>query len=153
MIIGTKQLLEMVKNQNLVERLCDRELNNPEGEGFDLRVGEVFKLKGEIGGFLGITGRCTPKTELIAKYGKDKKVIFIPGDYGLVKTIEKVNLPDYVSAICTPRTTLQRSGVILITSNTSPGYSGELTFGMFNAGPLPFKLELGARITTIIFNH
>ena len=46
MIIGTKRLLELVKDPciRLVEGLCERELANPEGEGFDLRVGEVYYL-------------------------------------------------------------------------------------------------------------
>ncbi len=46
-MIGTKELLRLVKECNLVEGLCERELNNPEGAGFDLRVERYFRLKKE----------------------------------------------------------------------------------------------------------
>ena len=55
MILGIKKLHELVKEINLVEGLCEREMNNPEGAGFDLRLGEVYELVGD--GFLGIEER------------------------------------------------------------------------------------------------
>ena len=155
-MIGTKELLRLVKENKLVENLSERELNNPEGEGFDLRAGEVFKVIGKEA-FLGIVERSTANAESMAKYNENFSeqpiIILNPGDYVLVKTIEKINLPNNISAIFTPRTTLQRNGIILITSNSSPGYSGELTFGMYNAGKVIFKLELGARIATALFHE
>lgn len=155
-MIGTKELLRLVKEHKLVENLSERELNNPEGEGFDLRVGEVYKITGKEA-FLGITERSTSDIESVGSYDelleKQPIITLNPGDYVLVKTIEKVNLPHNISVIFTPRTTLQRNGVILITSNASPGYSGELTFGMRNAGNVVFRLELGARIATGLFHE
>ena len=38
MILGPKKLLELVKKKKLVENLAHRELTNPEGAGFDLRL-------------------------------------------------------------------------------------------------------------------
>jgi len=149
-MIGTKELLKLVKEDKLVENLCSRELENPEGAGFDLRVGEIFKIK-EGEAFLGETERKTPETESIAKYGKDKHIILKPGEYVSVKTMEKINLPANIAAIFRPRSTLQRCGINLITATASPGYSGELTFGMCNLGKNTLKLELGARIAHIIF--
>jgi len=156
MIIGTKRLLELVAECDLVEGLCERELTEPEGEGFDLRVGSVYVLDEGVG-FLGVRERSTPTTKMIVRYDSSREVQPIyslnPGDYILVKTIESLNLPRDVSAVFTPRTTLFRSGVELITSNTSPGYSGGLTFGMKNIGYREFQLELGARIATAIFHE
>ncbi|MFA5175657.1 MAG: dCTP deaminase [Candidatus Nanoarchaeia archaeon] len=149
-MIGTEKLLELVKNNKLVENLCDRELQNPEGAGFDLRLGEVYKIK-EGESFLGEFERHTPETESIAKYGQDKQIILKPGDFVLVKTIEKVNLPIDIAAIFRPRSTLQRSGIGLFTATANPGYCGELTFGMSNMGKNDFKLEMGARIAHILF--
>lgn len=149
-MIGTVELLKLVREKKLVENLCERELNNPEGAGFDLRAGEFFRLKdGEA--FLGETERHTPETESIARYGKDKEVIIKPGEYFLVKSIEKINLPFNVSALFRPRSTLQRCGLTLATATASPGYSGELTFGLFNAGKNTVRIELGARIVHVLF--
>jgi len=149
-MLGTKELLRLVKEEKLVEDLCERELENPEGTGFDLRLGEVFKIKdGEA--FLGETERHTPETESIVKYGQDKEIILKPGDFFLVKTIEKVNLPEDIAGIFRPRSTLQRGGIGLFTATASPGYSGELTFGICNLGKNDFKIELGARFVHILF--
>jgi deoxycytidine triphosphate deaminase len=162
MIIGTKRLIKLVNNPSvrLVEGLCKRERENPEGEGFDLRVGEIYYLQSQEA-FLGVTERSTPEIHRIASYNESsetQEIIGIQsGDYRLIKTIEKINLPNKdglsLSAVFTPRTTLQRSGMILITSNASPGYSGELTFGLYNASHVLFRLQLGARIATAIFHE
>ena len=64
MILGSEKLLEMVKEFHLVEGLSEREIKNPEGAGFDLRLGEVFKIEGE--GFLGVSERETPSAIPIA---------------------------------------------------------------------------------------
>ncbi|MFH1325324.1 MAG: hypothetical protein ABIH49_00955 [archaeon] len=149
-MIGTKELLNLVRENNLVENLSQRELENPEGTGFDLRVGEIFTINdGEA--FLGETERFTPETTSIAKYGSSQGIILQPGDFVLVKTIEKVNLPSDVGAIFRPRSTLYRSGVSLDTAAASPGYSGQLVFGMCNLGKNNLKLEMGARIVHILF--
>ncbi len=149
-MIGSKKLLQLVKEERLVEHLSPRELENPEGSGFDLRVGEIFKIDdGEA--FLGVTERFTPEVKSIAVFGVDKEIIIKPGDFFLVKTIEKVNLPSTIAAIFRPRSTLQRCGIALFTATASPGYSGDLTFGICNLGKNNFRLELGARIVHILF--
>lgn len=66
MILGPKQLLKLVRTKKLVENLSERELTNPEGAGFDLRLGEVYKISGEA--FLGETHRKAPDIELVARY-------------------------------------------------------------------------------------
>lgn len=152
MFLGAKQLLELVKKNNLVEGLCERELNNPEGAGFDIRIGELYKIKGR--GFLGVEERETPDMELVAKYGEKKEKISIePGVYYLIKTIEKVNMPDNLLAVSTPRSTLFRSGVYIFGGQVPPGYCGELSMGMYNFRKEPFELEMGARVLHIMFSE
>ncbi len=155
MIIGIKKLHDLVKENSLVENLCDRELNNPEGAGFDLRLGEVYSIEGD--GFLGVEERNTPKIKLIDSYSEEKQekdnfFSFNPKEYHLIKTIEKVNLPDSLSGIIFPRTTLFRSGLSLLNGLVQPGYSGELTFGLINLGNSPIKISFGARIVHITFH-
>ncbi|MFH1822179.1 MAG: hypothetical protein ABH830_00590 [Patescibacteria group bacterium] len=156
MIIGIKKLHQLVQEKKLVENLCGRELNTPEGAGFDLRLGEVYQLNGE--GFLGVGERDTPDIELIAKHDenkeeKDNYFIFSPGKYYLIKTIEKINLPTNLSGIIFPRTTLFRSGLALFNGIVQPGYSGELTFGICNLGQSNIKVSFGARIIHITFHE
>ena len=51
-MLETKELLKLVEEKKLVENLCSRELENPGGAGFDLRLKEVHKIK-EGEAFLG----------------------------------------------------------------------------------------------------
>ena len=151
MILGVKKLLELVKKKKLVENLSERELKNPEGAGFDLRIGELYEVKGQ--GFLGIEERETPEIKLVAKYKKDKsqKVTLLPRTYYLMKTIEKLSMPDNLLALFTPRSTLYRSGVYIFGGQTAPGYKGELTTGIYNFRDEGFKLEMGSRVIHIMF--
>lgn len=153
MILGPKQLLELVKKKKLVEGLSERELTNPEGAGFDLRLGEAYEITGDA--FLGETHRKTADVELIKKYVQNKKNVLKikPGDFYLVKTIESVNMPENLTASITPRSTTYRSGLFLRTGNVPPGYCGGLTFGLKNEGPITVEIEMGARFVHIQFNE
>lgn len=156
MVLGIQKLHELVKEINLVENLCDRELDNPEGAGFDLRLAEVYEVEGD--GFLGVEERDTPKVNLIAKNeeGKSERensFVFEPGKYYLIKTMEKVNLPVNLSGVIFPRTTLFRSGLGLFNGVVQPGYSGELTFGLCNLGKSNITVSFGARVVHITFHE
>lgn len=153
MILGVKELLKLVREKKIVENLSERELKNPEGAGFDLRLGELYEIFGQ--GFLGIEERETPKIKLLAKYipGKKQSFMFAPGKYYLMKTIEKVNLPENILCLLRQRSTLHRSGIMIFTANVSPGYYGELTFGIMNLGPCEMEIELGARVVHAMFHE
>jgi deoxycytidine triphosphate deaminase len=151
MVLGIKKLHELVKNRGLLENLSERELKNPEGAGFDLRIGELYEMQGQ--GFMGVEERETPEMKLIARYeeGKSTKVELKPRTYYTMKTVESVNMPDDLLAIMTPRSTLFRSGVFIFGGQTPPGYKGGLTMGIYNFRDEKFDLEMGARVVHIMF--
>lgn len=153
MILGPKKLLELVKKIKLVEGLSERELTNPEGAGFDLRLGEIYTISGDA--FLGETERKTADIELVQEYkeGEKRTIEIHPGDYFLVATIEKVNIPLDLTVNFKPRTTTFRSGLFLRTGNGAPGYSGKLTFGLKNEGPITVTIEMGARFVHAQFEE
>ncbi|OGM15293.1 hypothetical protein A2V56_01745 [Candidatus Woesebacteria bacterium RBG_19FT_COMBO_42_9] len=153
MPIGPETLLELVRKRKLVSKLDQRELRNPEGAGFDLRVGRVYEIFGEA--FLGIKDRQTPKAKLVAKYNPRKRASYTlrPGEYVLMMTMESFKLPPDIVGYTSSRTTVFRSGVNLICSPIQPGYVGELTFGLKNEGPVDFTFELGARIAHVQFDY
>jgi deoxycytidine triphosphate deaminase len=145
MVLGPALLLELVKTKKLVEGLSQRELENPEGAGFDLRLGEVYKIEGDA--FLGVEERQTPKIELVTKFeeGKKNSITIKPGDFYLFTTIEKVNTPLDITINFKPRTTTFRSGIFVRTGNVAPGYCGKLTFAVKNEGPVTVVMEMGCR--------
>ena len=152
MIISPKILLQLVKEEGLIKGLADRELNNPEGAGFDLRLGAVHKIVGGAA-FIGEIERETPTVMTVFQYQKGKKqaIKIMPGEYYLLTTVETVNLPLYLVGNLKPRTTTFRNGLIIRTGTVQPGYQGKLTFGAYNAGPLPVVLEMGCRFVHIQF--
>lgn len=153
MILGPKALLELVAKQKLVENLSERELTNPEGAGFDLRLGEVYKISGDA--FLGETERKTADIELVQEYkeGEKRTIEIKPDEFFLIKTIETVNCPDNLTAHIYPRSTTFRSGLFVRTTQVAPGYSGGLTFAIKNEGPITVTIEMGARVVHIQFTE
>lgn len=150
-LLGVDELLRLVREQGLVTGLSDRELTNPEGSGFDLRLGEVHTIQGEA--FLGVSERNTPQAELVAQYGRDKSYTLKPGQYVLTKTIEEVNLPLDIAAYTNTRSTLFRSGVLLLGTQIAPGYKGALIYGLKNLGESNVTLEMGARVVHLHFHR
>ena len=102
-----------------------------------------------------IAKRKLPKEVLVAKYdGKEGNMVQImPNTYYLLKTIESLNTPEDLFPQLAPRTTLQRAGIKLTYSTTSPGYKGPLIVGAFNYHSKPFNLELGSHILKISFHE
>ena len=154
MLIGPKELLKLVKKVKLVENLSDRELNNPEGAGFDIRLGKLYKL-GKGKAFLGVVDRMTPDVAEVKPLSKGESKYFVikPGEYFLAETIEKVNLPKDIAAHPFSRSTLQRSGVLFIATQIAPGYSGGLVFALKNEGQTDVEIEVGARFAHLQFEY
>ena len=71
MIIGPQKLLGLVRKIKLVENLSERELVNPEGAGFDVRVKKFYKLE-KSKSFLGVSDRKTPDIKEIKEKKKGK---------------------------------------------------------------------------------
>src|SRR5574343_1152204 len=119
MVISLSEVKKIVKN------LGERDFNNPEGAGVDLRLGSVYKITGgrafiEADNEAGQGKRSGFTTSELYSYDIDAKeqdsLIIKPGEYYLVKTIESVALPLDVLADFRPRSTLFRSGLQLLTT-------------------------------------
>ncbi len=160
-VVGLDEILELVKlEEQLLEDLGEREFNNPEGVGLDLRLGSIHKIISggafiEVDGEGGLGKRKGVKTKEIAAFKKgsktQKEVIIKPGEYCLVQTVEKVNTPEHLMPLVFPRSSLFRAGLLLLNSKTDPGYKGQLTMGLTNLSPFPVKLQMGARICNMVF--
>ena len=75
MILGHSELKKLIEKCNLVTNLSEREMKDPEGCVFDLRLEKVFSLKGKA--FLGIDERETPDLIEEASYNPKKRISFI----------------------------------------------------------------------------
>jgi deoxycytidine triphosphate deaminase len=144
MILGDAKILKLVGEKNLVEDF------NPEclgGAGYDLRLNKAYRLISDS--LIGVKDRKTPDVEEI----KDSPIKLRPGEYVLVETLERVNMPENVMARILPRSSLFRCGCMLATAVVDPGYRGALTMGLKNVSDRKFTLERKARIAQIVFEE
>ncbi len=144
MILSNEEIKKLVQEKSLLENHEDKNIG---GAGVDLRVGRYYRIKSPAK--LGVTERELPVIEELA----DDWITVKPSEYILIETMEKVNMPTDIAAWMRHRSTLQRSGVGLLTALIDPGYNGTLTFGLRNFGEHPFKLQRGARVGQIIFSR
>jgi deoxycytidine triphosphate deaminase len=144
MILGREKINELALEKKLLE---DFDVVCLEGAGYDLRINRIYKLKN--GGFIGAKDRKTPD---VAEIGFDKYSLK-PGEYVLIETLEKVNMPSDVAARILPRSSLFRCGCSLITALVDPGYRGVLIMGLKNLSDFEFVVERGARVAQIVFER
>lgn len=150
MLNTPKSLLNLIRNGKVIKNLSNRELNHPEGVGFDLRLSSVMTLdKGN--GSLKIDTRRTPSTKKIEP-NPDNCFHLEPGKTYLVTTMEEFDLPNDLAAVFYPRSTLFRSGIDFSSSVLPPGYIGPMTFTLTNHHTEKFEIERGARFAHVLFH-
>jgi dUTP pyrophosphatase len=151
MIKSPHQLLDEIKLGKIIKNLDSRELNSPEGAGFDLRVNSISTIEGL--GSLRIDKRRTGTANLISSIENDGNacIHLKAGVTYLVTTIEEFELPEGLVGLFYPRSTLFRSGVVLQSSVLPFGYAGPMTFGLNVINPEGFEIQLGARFAHVIF--
>lgn len=158
-LIGIKEVVRRVQEEDLITGLGGRDLSSPEGTGIDLRIGSVHKIvEGgayiEADGAAGLGRRHGVKTEEIFKLkegDQQDELVIKPGEYYLVQTAESLNTPLDLMPMIYPRSSLHRAGLLLLATKTDPGYKGPLTFGLTNLGPFEVKLQIGARFCNVVF--
>ena len=75
----------------------------------------------------------------------DRNMSLEPGHQTLVATIEKVELSETVLGILHIRSSLAREGIIASLALVDPGFRGQLTVSLYNAGGRSVSLRKGER--------
>ncbi|MFH1403607.1 MAG: dCTP deaminase [Candidatus Altiarchaeota archaeon] len=144
MVLGKSEILALVEGKGLIDNFSPESLG---GAGYDLRLDRIYRLTSDS--FLGVSDRRTPGVEEVEFDSYAMK----PGEYVLVETLERVNMPSNVAARVLNRSTLFRCGCSLYNALVDPGFMGTLTFGMKNLSEKEFTVERGARIAQIVFER
>ena len=71
----------------------------------------------------------------------------------LVATLERVELGEGLVGTLYIRSTLARSGIVGSLALVDPGFRGQLTVSLFNAGPKPFHMKGQSRFLQIVFHR
>ena len=111
--------------------------------GYDIRVGNEFKIFTNIGG-----------TVVDPKNFDEKNVVDFVGDvcivppnsFALARTVEYFKMPRDVLAICLGKSTYARCGIIV-----KPAFEGHITIEISNTTPLPAKIYANEGIAQVLF--
>ncbi len=76
-----------------------------------------------------------------------------PGEHRLVATLERVELGDDVAGTLHIRSSLARAGIIASLALVDPGFRGQLTISLFNAGAEPFSMNKNDRFVQLVLHE
>jgi dCTP deaminase len=83
--------------------------------------------------------------------GVDKDISLNPGERKLVATLERVELPPNLLGILHLRSSFAREGLLASLALVDPGFKGQLTVSLLNAGKGFVKMIRGERFLQLTF--
>ena len=99
--------------------------------------------------------RCLDVCEFDDKFYVDindvSEIIIPPHGFILGHSEEKIKIPRNISAVCMGKSTIARSGLIVIVTPLEPEWEGFVTLEIFNTLRMPIKLTAGIGITQVQF--
>jgi dCTP deaminase len=116
--------------------------------GYDVRVGRHFKVF--------TNARCAvvdPKNFDPASFVDidGDSCLIPPNSFALAETVEYLEIPRDVIAICVGKSTYARCGIIVNVTPLEPEWRGRITIEISNTTPLPAKIYAGEGIAQILF--
>jgi dCTP deaminase len=116
--------------------------------GYDVRVGRRFKIF--------TNARCAvvdPKNFDPASFVdvEGDYCLIPPNSFVLAETVEYLEIPRDVIAICVGKSTYARCGIIVNVTPLEPEWRGRITIEISNTTPLPAKIYAGEGIAQILF--
>jgi dCTP deaminase len=116
--------------------------------GYDVRVGKHFKVF--------TNARCAvvdPKNFDPASFVdvEGDSCLIPPNSFALAETMEHLEIPRDVLAICVGKSTYARCGIIVNVTPLEPEWRGRVTIEISNTTPLPAKIYAGEGIAQILF--
>ena len=141
MILSEKTIKELLNSGRLVIDPIEEKQIQP--ASIDLRLAdEILILKGKAIDF-----------EKEQEYEKIKAsdIVLPPRTHVLVRTLERVELPNDVGGMTKLRSSLSRIGIVFNNAGwVDPGFRGTLTLSVFNANASPVKIKAGKRFVQLI---
>ena len=125
--------------------------------GYDVRVGTHFKIftpTPRSGGIAVVDPKQFTDDLMVeidtAKLGVDH-VIIPPNSFALCETVEYLEIPRDVLAICVGKSTYARCGLIVNVTPLEPEWRGKVTLEISNTTPLPARVYANEGIAQLVF--
>ncbi|MEK5645639.1 dCTP deaminase [Paenibacillus rhizosphaerae] len=145
MILSDQTIRQFIqKNKLAVDPLTDEQI---QPASVDLRLGTHYLKMNEF-----VNGVMTLEEEMVYEEFESEEVVIPPQSFLLATTIEKIRLPDDVTAFVEGRSSIGRMGLFIQNAGwVDPGFEGQITLELFNANRLPIRLKAGRRICQLVF--
>jgi dCTP deaminase len=124
--------------------------------GYDVRVGTRFKIftNATSGGTAIVDPKAFSNDLFITidtdETGRDH-IVIPPNSFALAETVEVIEVPRDVLAICVGKSTYARCGIIVNVTPLEPEWRGKVTIEISNTTPLPAKIYANEGIAQMIF--
>jgi len=116
--------------------------------GYDMRVGRKFKVF--TNAFCAIVDPKNFDSRSFVDVEADFCLI-PPNSFALAETVEYIEIPRDIIAVCVGKSTYARCGIIVNVTPLEPEWRGKVTIEISNTTPLPAKIYAGEGIAQILF--
>lgn len=100
------------------------------------------------------TGISNPESVTVRRLDPDAAFTIPAGQFALLVTEESVEIPDDAIGFISIRAKTKFRGLVNVSGfHVDPGFKGQLTFAVFNAGPLPIHLRRGQEIFVLWYAY
>lgn len=97
-------------------------------------------------------GMLTLDSEIIYREFNGETITIPPHSFLLATTMERVRLPQNLTAFVEGRSSVGRIGLFIQNAGwVDPGFEGCITLELYNANSLPIRLAAGRRICQLVF--
>jgi dCTP deaminase len=127
--------------------------------GYDVRVGTHFKIFTPTprSGDIAVVDPKKFSDDMMVdvdvghKAPGDQYVIIPPNSFALCETVEYLEIPRDVLAICVGKSTYARCGLIVNVTPLEPEWKGKVTLEISNTTPLPARVYANEGVAQLIF--
>ena len=127
--------------------------------GYDVRVGTRFKVftpATHLGDIAVVDPKLFSDDMMVdvdvADRPADKQYVIIPpNSFALCETVEYLEIPRNVLAICVGKSTYARCGLIVNVTPLEPEWRGKVTLEISNTTPLPARVYANEGVAQLIF--
>jgi dCTP deaminase len=149
--LGRKELLRLIKEDIIrIEPFNEAQV----GPGsIDLRLGNKFRTFKKVNNIYHVRDNVDHKeiTRLI-EVGEDDYFLIMPGELVHGITLERIELPEWLSGRIEGRSRLARIGLLthLSSGYVHPGTKGKVVLEIVNVSPIPLALYPGIKICQLV---
>lgn len=159
MLLQDRAIIERLLEEDDDRRIVITPLINPKEQigpsSIDVRLGGSFRIPAtsHLGAIDPDCKDDVASYTTAVEIGHREQFYLHPGEFVLAATLEYIRVPRDLACRIEGRSSWGRLGLLVHATAgfVDPGFSGNLTFELFNAGRLPVKLQPGMRMAQLCF--